>query len=175
MNRDIVVPGCEQPPGDRESPVAELLLGGEPFAVGGEIPGEVSPTELAPFGVEVVVCPPAIRAGDAREVLAAQCPGLALMTVSGDPEERCPPSQRAPEGAPLPGCPPAGLVDVDSSCGADLLAKPGVRLLERFARPLHDRVDGASRELNAKQLTHELGGVATRDTVSYRQRRDSRL
>src|SRR6266496_275946 len=67
-----LLPGDEQPRCDLESCLAELVLSGEPVCVGGEVPDEVGPAELAPVGVEVVVGPPAIRAGDAREVLAEQ-------------------------------------------------------------------------------------------------------
>src|SRR6266540_3669809 len=72
-----LVPGREQASCDREAGRAELLLSGEPLAVGGEVPDEVGPAELAPFGLEVVVGPPAIGAGDALEVLAEERLGLA--------------------------------------------------------------------------------------------------
>jgi len=84
----VVLPGLEEPLGDREACLAELFLGGESLAVGGEVADEVRPAELALCGVEIVVGPPAIRADDAREVLAEQRLDLALMTAGGDPEER---------------------------------------------------------------------------------------
>jgi len=37
----VLVPGREQPPCDREAGLAELLLSGEPLAVGGEVPDQV--------------------------------------------------------------------------------------------------------------------------------------
>ncbi len=169
----VVVPGREQPSCEREAGLAELLLGGEPFAVGGEVPGQVRPAELALFGVEVVVGAPAIRAGDAGEVLAEQRLDLALMTAGGDPEDGRLCGQRAPERTPLAGCAPAGLVDVDGRSGADLLGKLGVRRCERRADTLHDRVDGAGRKLDAEQLAHELGAVAARDAVADCERRDA--
>src|SRR5450756_1195957 len=52
-----LVPGGEQPSGDLEAGRAELLLGAEPLAVGGEVAHEVRPTELAPLRVEVVERP----------------------------------------------------------------------------------------------------------------------
>ena len=122
---------------------ASARASSKPLAVGGEIPDEVRPAELAPFGVEVVVCPPAIRAHDAREVLAEERLGLALVAVGGDAEERRPLGERTPERAPAAAQAPAGLVDVDGRGGADVVEKPGMRLRERLARPLHNRVDGA--------------------------------
>ena len=68
-----LLPGGEQPFGDLKAGRAELLLGGEALAVGGEVAHEVRPTELPPFRSEIVVGPPAVRAGDAGEVLAEQC------------------------------------------------------------------------------------------------------
>src|SRR5450756_91741 len=97
-----LVPGGEQPLRDLEAGRAELLLGGEALAVGGEVAHEVGPTELAPLGVEIVVGPPAVRAGDAGEVLAEQRLGLAAVTTLGDAEERLLPAEHAPERAPLP-------------------------------------------------------------------------
>ena len=44
-----LLPGGEQPSGDLEAGRAELLLGGEALAVGGEVAHQVSPTELASF------------------------------------------------------------------------------------------------------------------------------
>src|SRR5450759_2946715 len=82
-------PGGEQPCGDLKAGRAELLLGAEPLAVGGEVAHEVGPTELAPFRSEIVVGPPAVRAGDAGEVLAEQRLGLAAVATLGDAEERC--------------------------------------------------------------------------------------
>ena len=83
----VGVPGREQALCDRQAGLAELLLGGESFAVGGEVPQQVRPAELAPLGVEVVVGPPAVGAGDALEVLAEEGLGLAPMAVGGDPED----------------------------------------------------------------------------------------
>jgi len=77
--------------------------------VGGEVAHEVSPTELAPLGVEVVVGPPAIGAGDAGEVLAEQRLGLALVAVGGDPEDCRVEGERAPERALAAAQAPAGL------------------------------------------------------------------
>jgi hypothetical protein len=117
------VPGCEDAAGDREASRAEVLLGSEPLAVGGEVAHEVGRAELAPFGVEVVVGPAAVGAGDAGEVLAEQRPDLALVPVSGDSEDRCAGGERAPERALAAAQAPAGLVDVDGRRGADLKAK----------------------------------------------------
>src|SRR5450756_744242 len=92
-----LVPGGEQPPRDPKPGRAELLLGAESLAVGGEVAHQMSPTELAPLGVEVVVGPPAIGAGDAGEVLAEQRLGLAAVATLGDAEDRGAQGERAPE------------------------------------------------------------------------------
>src|SRR5450756_2743244 len=89
-----LVPGGEQPLRDLEAGRAELLLGAEPLAVGGEVAHEVRPTELAPLRVEVVVGPPAVRTGDAGEVLAEQRLGLAPVATLGAAEERLLPGER---------------------------------------------------------------------------------
>jgi hypothetical protein len=78
------VPGLEQAAGDREAGLAERLLGGEPLAVGGEVPNQVRPTDLAPFRLEVVVRPPAIRAGAARRADGA----LRSLRPDGDLRQR---------------------------------------------------------------------------------------
>ncbi len=143
--------------------------------MGGEVPEQVCPAELALLGVEVVVGAPAIRAGDAGEILAEQRPDLTLVTAGGDPEQRCPLGQSAPERAPLARRPPAGLVDVDDRGRADLLRKPSLRLCERLAHMLHDRVERPGRKLDSEQLAHQLGAVAAGDAVANRERRDGRL
>jgi hypothetical protein len=48
----------------------------------------VRPAELAPLEVEIVVGPPAVGAGDAREVLTEQRLGLASVAIGGDTKER---------------------------------------------------------------------------------------
>src|SRR5450830_1896781 len=145
-------PGGEQPCGDLEAGRAELLLGAESLAVGGEVAHQVGPAELAPLRVEIVVGPPAVRAGDAGEVLAEQCLGLAAVATLGDAEDRDAAGERAPERALAAAQAPAGLVEVDGRGGADLVCKLSVGLLERCARTLHDGIDRAGRERGAKQL-----------------------
>jgi len=81
--------------------------------VGGEVPDQVGPAELASFGGEVVVGPPAIGGGDAREALAEQRLGFALVAVGGDPEDGLGRCERAPERALRAAQALAGLVDVD--------------------------------------------------------------
>src|SRR5665647_2302003 len=92
-----LVPGGEQPCGDLEADRAELLLGAEPLAVRGEVAHQVGPAELASLRVEVVVGPPAVRAGAAAEVLAEQRLGLAAVATLGAAEERLLPGEHAPE------------------------------------------------------------------------------
>src|SRR5450756_2672028 len=49
-----LTPGGEQPCGDLEAGRAEVLLGAEPLAVGGEVAHQVSPAQLSSFRIEVV-------------------------------------------------------------------------------------------------------------------------
>jgi len=93
----------------------------------------------------------------------------------GDAEERLLPAEHAPQRAPLAGRAPTGLVDVDGGRGAHVIAKPGVRLLERGARTLHDGIDRSARETATEELAHELRSVAPRDAVPDREGGDRRL
>src|SRR5450756_933578 len=122
-----------------------------------------------------VVGPPAVRAGDPRELLAEQRLGLAPVATLGDPEDRRAAGERPPERALAAAQAPAGLVDVDGRGGADLVCKLSVGLCERLARVLHDGVDRARRELGAKQLAQKLCGIAPRDAVAHREGGDRRL
>src|SRR5439155_2309069 len=61
----VGVPGGEELVCDREAAVSERFLFADAVAVGGEVPGQVRPAELAPGEVEVVVAPPAVGADDA--------------------------------------------------------------------------------------------------------------
>jgi hypothetical protein len=92
----VGVPGGEETCCEREAGFAEPLLRGEALAVGGEVPEQMCPAELALLGVEVVVGPPAIRAGDAGEILAEQRRDLTLVTAGGDPEQALPARSKRP-------------------------------------------------------------------------------
>jgi len=106
--RAELCPGCEQPCGDLEAGGAELLLGAEALAVGGEVADQVRPAELTSLGVEVVVGPPAVRAGDAGELLAEQRLSLALVATLGDAEDGGAARERPPERALAAAQAPAG-------------------------------------------------------------------
>ena len=56
-----------------------------------------------------------------------------------------------------------------------MVLKPRLRLFERQARALDDRIDRPGREPAAEQLAHELDRVAAGDTVSDREGGDGRL
>src|SRR5665647_3406918 len=90
-------PGCEQPCGDPKAGGAELLLGAEALAVGGEVADQVRPAELTSLHIEVVVGPPAVRAGDAGDLLAEQRLSLALVATLGDAEDGGAARERPPE------------------------------------------------------------------------------
>src|SRR5450830_992124 len=53
--------------------------------------------ELPPFRIEVVVGPPAVRAGDAGELLAEQRLGLAALAIGSDAKDRGAKGERPPE------------------------------------------------------------------------------
>src|SRR5438045_267193 len=56
----VGLPGGEEVAGDANAVVAEGLLFGHAFAVGGEVSEQVCPAELPPAGVEVVVAAPRV-------------------------------------------------------------------------------------------------------------------
>src|SRR6266545_8145574 len=131
--------------------------------------------ELAALGREVVVGRPAVRAGDASEVLAEERLRLALVAVGRDPEDRLGRGERGPERALAAAQAPAGLVDVDGGGGADVIVKLSMGPCERLTGALHERVDGTGRQVGAKQVAHQLDGVAAGDAVPDRERGDRRL
>ena len=92
-----LVPGPEQPLRDLKAGRAEVLLGAESLAVGGEVAHQVSPAQLPPFRIEVVISPPAIGGSDSCEPLAEQCLSLALVAALGAAEDRRAAGERAPE------------------------------------------------------------------------------
>ena len=134
-----VIPGREQTLGDVESPLAELLLGGEPLGVGGQVADQVRPAGLAALWIEAAVGPPAIGADDALEVLAEQGRRLALVAVGGDAKDGDLRSDGAPQGALGAAQLPAGLVDVErrlqSGCG-----RAGPRRAPLSASPARARI-----------------------------------
>jgi len=82
------------------------------------------------------------------------------MRKSAADARRC--AQHAPQRASLAGRAPAGLVDVDRRGLRELVVQVRVGSLQGCAGAAHDRIDGAGRELGAKQLAQELRGVASR-------------
>src|SRR5208283_3866938 len=90
---------------------AELLLCGETLGVGGEVPLQVSPAELATFEGQMRVGPPAVR-GDDRVSVREQLLGVVLVTVSGNVEVGVALIEHAPQSPTLTGGPPAGLIHV---------------------------------------------------------------
>src|SRR5450759_1268338 len=125
--------------------------------------------ELASLRVEVVVGPPAVRAGDAGELLAEQRLGLAAVAPLGAAEDGGAAGERSPERALAAAQAPAGLVDVERRGGAHVAEQVFVGLVEGQGRVLQDGVDRAGRELGAKQLAQKLCGVTPGDAVAHRQ------
>ena len=117
----VEVPGGEEASGDLHAGLPELLLGTEALAVGGKVARQVSPAELPSLRLEVVVGPPAIRAGDAGKLLAQQCLDLALVTIGCDAKDRRAGGERAPEGTLAAAGAPAGLIDVKHRGAASLV------------------------------------------------------
>src|SRR5450759_3305556 len=131
--------------------------------------------ELAPFGVEVIVGPPAVRAGDPRELLAEQRLGLAAVAPLGAAEDGGAAGERSPERALAAAQAPAGLVDVERRGGAHVAEQVFVGLLQSGARAADDGLDGTARELGAEELAQELCGIAARDAIAYCEGDDGRL
>ena len=153
----------------------KLFSGSNPSLWAVKIADQVRPTDLAAGGVEVVVGPPTVGAGDAAKPLPEDGSRLALVAVGSDAKERRPLAQGAPERTLSPAQAPAGLVDVDHRRRADVVLKPRMGLFECHTGVLHDRIDRAGREPATEQLTNELDRVAAGDAVSDRQGGDGRL
>src|SRR5438876_2971671 len=122
----VAGPGGEELARDAQALLAELLLFGHAFAVGGEVSEQMRPAERPLGRIEVVVAAPAIGADDPGEALAEQRPGLEGVAAGSDPEDRGSGGQGAPERAVAAGGLPAGLVDVDDRRRFELLLEPGV-------------------------------------------------
>src|SRR5665647_2283997 len=131
--------------------------------------------ELASLRVEVVVGPPAVRAGHAGELLAEQRLGLAAVAIGSDAKDRGAAGERPPERALAAAQAPAGLVDVERRGGADVPEQVLVGFVEGPGHALHDGVDRAGREFGAEELPQKLCGVAPRDAVAHREGGDRRL
>ena len=140
-----------------------------------EVAHQVRPAELAALDGEVVVGPPAVRAGDAAELLAQERLGLALVAVGGDAEDRRARGERSPERAPVAARPPAGLIDVEYRGGAALAQQLPVGHRKRRRRALQDGIDRAGAEPGAEQLTGQLDRVPAGDAVAHDQGGDRRL
>src|SRR5450830_1574279 len=133
------------------------------------------PTELPPFRIEVVVGPPAVRAGDAGELLAEQRLRFAAVAIGSDAKDRGAKGERPPERAPAAAQAPAGLVNVDGRGGADVAEEVLVGLVEGPGHALQDRRDRACGEARSEELAQKLCGVAPRDAVAHREGGDRRL
>src|SRR5450830_1980823 len=131
--------------------------------------------QLPPFRIEVVVGPPAVRAGDAGEVLAEQRLSLAAVATLGDAEDRGAAGELPPERAPAAAQAPAGLVNVDGRGGADVAEEVLVGLVEGQGHALQDRRDRACGEARSEELAQKLCGVAPGDAVAHREGGDRRL
>src|SRR5450830_808364 len=133
------------------------------------------PTELPPFRIEVVVGPPAVRAGDAGELLAEQRLRFAAVAIGSDAKDRGAKGERPPERAPAAAQAPAGLVNVDGRGGADVAEEVLVGPLEGQGHALQDRRDRACGEARSEELAQKLCGVAPGDAVAHREGGDRRL
>src|SRR5450759_199931 len=169
-------PGGEQPCGDLEAGRAEVLLGAEALAVGGEVARQVGESRA---GVASGRGSRKAHQRSEQAIPANSSPSSAWASRRWRPSAlrksaSCPLSTPL-KRAPPPGGAPTGLLDVDGGRGAHVIAKPGVRLLERGARSLHDGIDRSARETATEELARELRSVAPRDAVSYREGDDRRL
>ena len=97
------------------------------------------------------------------------------MTVCADAQDRVAIGEGAPQRAPLPSGPPAGLVHVQRPGATNALEQISVGIDERVGDPLEDRIDRAAADARAEELLAALHDVAARDAVAHRQHRDSGL
>ncbi len=82
-----VPPGFEHPLGNSQAGLAELaLVGKRALGVKAEVAQEVRPADLAARRIEMVICPPAIRADD-RLACAEQLFGLLAVAGGGEAVE----------------------------------------------------------------------------------------
>src|SRR5918998_1551889 len=79
---------------------AEGLLGGESLGVGLEVAPQMRPADLASFGGQVRVGPPAIR-GDDRCRAGQQLAGVVFVAVGADAQHGVAVGERAPQRAAL--------------------------------------------------------------------------
>src|SRR5215211_2477690 len=149
-------PRAEQLAADLQARLAEALLIAESLGVAAEVAQQVRPADLAAGRVELVVGPPAIRGDDPGEARADQLGQLALVAIGGDVEGGEAVGERGPQGAALPGAPPAGLIDADHGGVLDRLAQLGIGVGESAAGALADRVHRADRDSAPEQLPAEL-------------------
>ena len=156
-----VIPSREETPGDVEARLAEALLGGEPFGVGGQVADQVRPAGLAALRIKAAVGPPAIGADDALEALAEQGLHLALVAVGRDAEDSGVRGDGAPQGALLAAQLPACLIDVERRGFSDADKQVLVGPCQGLTRSGEDRVHRAARELRTEQLAGQLDRVAT--------------
>src|SRR5450759_3077115 len=152
-------PGGEQPCGDLEAGRAEVLLGAEALAVGGEVARQVGESRA---GVAAGRGSRKAHQRSEQAIPAKSSPSSAWASRRWRPSAlrksaSCPLSTPL-KRAPLAGRAPTGLLDVDGGRGAHVIAKPGVRLLERGARSLHDGIDRSARETATEELARELFG-----------------
>src|SRR5450830_1045349 len=171
-----LVPGGEQPLRDPKPGRAELLLGAEPLAVGGEVAHQVRESRAG------------VAAG--RGSRKAHQRSAQATPESSSPSSACAsrrwrsaamrktaarkvsaPLKRAPAAAQAP----AGLVNVDGRGGADVPEEVLVGLVEGPGHALQDRRDRACGEARSEELAQKLCGVAPRDAVAHREGGDRRL
>ena len=97
---------------------------------------------------------------------------MVFVAAVADTQDGVTVAECAPQGAPLAGGAPAGLVHVQRLGRADPLKQIGVGLDERVGDPLKDRIDRAGADPGAEQLLAAVHDVAARDAVADRQHRD---
>mgnify|MGYP007107693838 CR=1 FL=1 len=150
--RLVVIPGNEETRSDGKPGLAELFLLPPALGVGGEVPSEMGPTQLAPLRFQVVMGLPAVAGGDTREAITEQRSGLPLMAVGGDAKDGRAAGERTPEGALLTPGAPAGLIDVDGGRSADVMKQLLVGQPKRGPGPPDHGIDRSDRKAGAEEL-----------------------
>ena len=173
--RLVVIPGNEETRSDGKPGLAELFLLPPALGVGGEVPSEMGPTQLAPLRFQVVMGLPAVAGGDTREAITEQRSGLPLMAVGGDAKDGRAAGERTPEGALLTPGAPAGLIDIDRRGGPSATKELLIGRIKGVGCMLQDGIHRARGHAGTEQVASELHRVAAGDAVAHRQRGDGCL
>ena len=105
-------------------------------------------------------------------VVSEQLAQAVLVTIGRDLKHRDAVGEGAPQSALAAAQAPPGLIDIDVRRSAHPPEQLLMRLGQCVAGASEDVIDRAAADPRAEQLLAQLHGVAARDPVAHRQRRD---